>query len=101
MKIWLAPHRNDMLAAATPINRYRLLPSPRRGGMWPLSLTGKNGGIGNLARTAAATMLRNKLQVFFRKRRQSRSHNTIDMHDARVRVGLGFFHQVSQPRGQR
>ena len=99
MKIWLAPHRNAMLAAAALIKRCHMSPLPR--GYVASQPDGENGGIGNLEMTAAAPLPRDKLQVFFRKRRQSRSHDTIDMHDTRVRIGLGFFHQVSQSRGQR
>ena len=49
----------------------------------------------------ADNIRRLRLQVFFRKRRKPRPDNPVDVHDSCVRIGLGTFHQISEPRRQR
>ena len=49
----------------------------------------------------ADNIRRLRLQVLFRKGRKPRPDNPVDVHDPSVRIGLGTFHQISEPRRQR
>ena len=39
-----------------------------------------------------------QLQILLGKRRKSGSNNPVDVHDPCVRIGLGTFHQIGEPR---